>query len=94
MEVRMGFEGMDVDDVRRRAAHLNELGSELAIIQRSLKNIFDLGSTWVGAGSEHARNELNSKIIPALMTIRRFIEDAGQEMSINADQQEAASNAS
>jgi hypothetical protein len=92
MEVPMAFEGMDADDVRLRAAHLNELGSELGSIHRSLKNIFD-GIAWVGADAEHARNELNSEVVPALILARRIVEDTAKMMIMNADAQEAASNA-
>lgn len=88
----MAIEGMNVDDVRRRAAHLNELGSEVARIGRSLENILDWGSTWIGPDADQASNILTSEVVPALTKARSFIEATANSMSNNADAQEAASN--
>jgi hypothetical protein len=89
----MGFLGMDVDDVQRRAVHLNALVSELVNIQVGLETIFSDGTTWVGPEADSARERLHDEIIPALKAVRAFVEDTASVMSINAKQQLDASSA-
>ena len=83
----MALEGMNVDDVRGRAAHLNMQAGNLAEIENTLKIIFDYSSTWVGADAENARTQLYDEIIPALTMTRAFVEDVARLMSELADQQ-------
>lgn len=89
----MAFEGMDIDDIRSRAAHLNVQVSNVAGIETTLKTVFDYSSTWVGADAEAARAQFNDQVIPALAMVRVFVEDTARLMSELADQQETASAA-
>jgi hypothetical protein len=89
----MAFHGMDMDDIRNRAAHLNVQASDIAGVESTLKAIFDDGSTWVGADAEAAHARLHDQIIPALIMVRTFVEDTARLMSEIADQQENASAA-
>lgn len=83
--------GMDVSDVRQRAAHLNFQAAQVAQVQAALSAIF-ASSTWIGADADHAQNELNAAILPALNMVRQFAEETASLMIISADQQEAASS--
>jgi hypothetical protein len=85
--------GMDVDDVRRRAAHLNALTADLTFIEAKLRPIFDDGSTWVGGDATAVDERLHAQILPALHMIREFVESTARLMITTADAQEAASSA-
>lgn len=86
------FAGMDVADVRQRAAHLNVQAAQVAQVRAALSAIFAPSSTWIGADAEFAQNELAAAILPALDMVRQFAEETASRMIINADQQEAASS--
>jgi hypothetical protein len=82
--------GMDVSDVRQRAAILNAQASELARVEATILNTFS-GSTWRGPDADATLRRLHDVVRPALGTVQQFLEETALLMVRNAAEQEAAS---
>jgi hypothetical protein len=88
--MHVAFYGMDVSDLRQRAAHLNQLAAATAELSVKISHAFD-GATWVGPDATSAQKTLQQDIFPALRAIREQLSDIALQMNVNAAEQESVS---
>lgn len=86
----MGIMGMNVDELRHRAAHLNAQGAEIANVVTALQTIF-AGDYWLGVDAKMAKHRLHDDILPSLERARDFIGETSERMVRAAQDQESVS---
>ena len=86
------FLGLDTDAVRQGAAILNSVAATIAEGQAAVNAVLQ-NVQWAGPDGDHARQEFEAKIRPAMNEVRKFLEDTAVRMSTNASAQDQASGA-
>jgi len=86
------FTGMDIDRVRQLAAALKSKAEEIRGIQNYLTGQLN-DAPWMGADRERFLGEWTSQHCTALNNVIQGLEAASQTATMNAAQQESASNA-
>ncbi|HIY24437.1 MAG TPA: WXG100 family type VII secretion target [Candidatus Brachybacterium merdigallinarum] len=83
--------GMNIEEVRRLAAQLEEAAEEIAAIQEELTSGLE-EVDWTGPDADRFRGQWNGDMVPALQQIMQSVADLGESANRNADQQETTSS--